>query len=30
VDDVRLENNQLVIEDRGANRRITLAASLGL
>lgn len=30
VDDVRLEGGQLVIEDRAAGKRITLAASLGL
>ena len=30
VDDVRVENGQIVIEDRGANKRITLAASLPL
>jgi hypothetical protein len=30
VDDVRLENGRLVIEDRGANERVVLAASRGL
>ncbi|HXB69145.1 MAG TPA: hypothetical protein VNY05_12925 [Candidatus Acidoferrales bacterium] len=30
VDDVRLENGKIVIEDRGAQRRVTLAASRGL
>jgi len=30
VDDVRLESGKLVIEDRKANKRITLAASRGL
>lgn len=30
VDDVRLEGGRLIVEDRAAGRRITLAASLGL
>ena len=30
IDDVTLEGGQLTIEDRGAGKRITLAASLGL
>ena len=30
VDDVRLENGELIIEDRGANQRIVLPASRGL
>ena len=30
VDDVRPENGRLVIEDRGANERVVLAASRGL
>ena len=30
VDDVRLENGQLVIEDRAAGKTVTLAASIGL
>jgi hypothetical protein len=30
VDDVRLENHQIVIEDRSAHKQVTLAATLGL
>jgi hypothetical protein len=30
IDDVTLEDGKLTIEDRGAGKRITLAASLGL
>jgi len=30
VDDVRLENGRIVIEDRGAGKQVTLAASLPL
>ncbi len=30
IDDVRLENGQIVVEDRGAQKQITLAASRGL
>jgi hypothetical protein len=30
VDDVRLENGRIVIEDRGAQKQVTLAASRGL
>jgi hypothetical protein len=30
IDDVRLENKQIVIEDKTAQKRITLAASRGL
>ncbi|MBV9308893.1 MAG: hypothetical protein JOZ45_22290 [Acidobacteriaceae bacterium] len=30
VDDVRLENRQIVIEDRSAHKQVTLAATLGL
>jgi hypothetical protein len=30
VDDVRLENGQIVIEDRTSGKKVTLAASMGL
>jgi hypothetical protein len=30
VDDVRLEGGQIVIEDRGAGKRVTLVSSRGL
>ncbi len=30
VDDIRIENHQLVIEDRSAHKQVTLAATLGL
>ena len=30
IDDVRIENGHIVVEDRKANKRLTLAASLGL
>jgi hypothetical protein len=30
IDDVRLENGRVIIEDRAANKRVTLAASRGL
>lgn len=30
VDDVRLENGQIIVEDRAARKRVTLSASLGL
>jgi len=30
IDDVRLDNGQIVVEDRGAHKQVTLAASRGL
>jgi hypothetical protein len=30
VDDVRLENGRLIVEDHGAGKQVTLAASLPL
>jgi hypothetical protein len=30
VDDVRLENGRIVVEDKAAQKQVTLAASMGL